>query len=128
MNITYKVTRIGVNSDVGGKKNVIANIAWQLVAERNGFTSISVVDTLIPIGDLSNFVPVEQVSKQQALDWAIAAEGGNSFIQMLTEHHERVLSAEEKRAAVELYLGPLAFELDAAKDQFITQDMPVSTL
>ncbi len=128
MILEYKLVRIGVQPQVNGKTNVVAHAQWLLAASRNGFSSTSFVDTLLPLGDLSSFTPIEQLTKQQILDWCIAAEGGQAFIDSLVEHHERILTAEERRAGVELYMGPLAFELDSHKNQNLTGEMPVEVL
>ena len=126
MNLEYKLTRIGVHPQVGDKANVVAHAQWLLVATRNGFTSTSFVDTLLPLGDLSNFTPVDQLTKQQNLDWCIAAEGGEVFIDSLVAHHNRSITADERRAGVEMYVGPLAFPLDA--NQNIAGSIPVEVL
>lgn len=128
MNLEYKLTRIGVRPQVGDKANVVAHAQWLLVATRNGFTSASFVDTLLPLGDLSNFTPVDQLTKQQILDWCVAAEGGQVFIDSLVDHHNRVITADERRSGVELYMGPLAFMLDEQKNQNLTGELPVEVL
>lgn len=128
MILEYKLVRIGVKPQVNDRTNVVAHAQWLLVASRSGFSSTTFVDTLLPLGDLSNFTPIEQLTKQQILDWCIAAEGGQAFIDSLVEHHERILTTEERRAGVELYMGPLAFELDSHKNQNLTGEMPVEVL
>jgi hypothetical protein len=128
MILEYKLIRIGVQPQIGDKPNVVAHAQWLLTASRSGFSSISFVDTLLLLGDLANFTPIEQLTKQQILDWCVAAEGGQAFIDSLVEHHERIITSEERRAGVELYTGPLSFALDEQKNQNLTGEMPVEVL
>lgn len=128
MNIEYKLAGVKVHPSKDGKSNVVAAVSWQMVASRNGHQSISVGETYLPLGDLSNFTPIEQLQKDQLLKWAFDAEGGEQFIQMLLDHHERTLTYEERQVGVEPYLGPLAFELDNVKNQNMTGEIPVETL
>ena len=128
MILEYKLVRIGVQPQMQGQANVVAHAQWLLVASRNGFSSTSFVDTLLTLGNLSNFTPIEQLTKQQILDWCVAAEGGQAFIDSLAAHHEVILAAEERRAGVELYLGPLSFEMDVLKNQSLTGEIPVEVL
>jgi hypothetical protein len=128
MKLSFKVTKIGVHPNKDGKSNVIAEIMWQYIAERNGQTSISIIETMLPINSLNNFTPIEKVTKEKVLEWVIAAEGGQAFLDSLIPHHELNLTYRERRAGVQTYVGPLGFELDAQKNQFLVGDMPVETL
>ena len=128
MNINFKLIRINIHPERNGRTNVVATVQWMLIATRNGHESSSFVDSIIPIGGLSEFTPIDQLTKEQILEWSIAAQGGQSFINMLMQHHEMVISEAEARAGVEIYLGPLAFELDVMKNQNFTGEIPVATL
>ena len=128
MNLSYKVTQIGVHPSRDGKSNVIAQVMWHFVAERNGHTSVCIADTMLPIDGFTEFTPIEQVTKEQVLSWAIAAEGGQAFLDSLMTHHERALIDKEKRVGVQNYLGTLGFELDGQKNQFLVGEIPVEVL
>jgi hypothetical protein len=112
MNIQYKVVQIDTHPEKQGHQHVVSGVQWHMVATRNGFSSVALVYSILPIGDLSQFTPVEQLTKEQLLAWAIAAEGGQEWIDRMMAHHNVCLTSDEARAGTAQYTGPLAFELD----------------
>jgi hypothetical protein len=112
MNIEYKVVQIDTHPERQGHQHVVAGVQWLMVASRNGFSSAALVYSLLPIDDLSDFVPVEQLTKEQLIAWAMAAEGGQEWIDRTMAHHNACLTLDEARAGTAPYTGPLAFVLD----------------
>lgn len=116
MNITRKIYQLGVQPQIDPHTNVVAFVQWGLSFSRNGHESVAMVATYLPLNDLSNFIPVQQLTKDQIIDWCVAVEGGEQFINNLTHIHERQLDVMERRAGVAKFDGPLQFTFDGLAD------------
>lgn len=112
MNIQYKIVQVDTHPEKQGHQNVVSGVQWLMVASRNGFESVAVVYSILPIDDLSQFTPVENLTKEQLLAWALAAEGGQDWVDRMMAHHDVCLASDEARAGTAPYTGPLSFTLD----------------
>lgn len=112
MNITRKVIQIDTHPEKEGHQHVVSGVRWLMAATRSGFESVAVVYSVLPIDDLSQFTPIEQITKEQLLEWAIASQGGQEWVDSMMAHHDRCLALDEARAGTVPYTGQLAFALD----------------
>jgi hypothetical protein len=112
MNIQHKVVQIDTHPEKEGHQHVVSGVQWLMVATRSGFESVAVVHSILPIGDLSQFTPIEQLTKEQLIAWAIASQGGQEWVDSMMAHHDRCLAFDEARAGTVPYTGQLAFTLD----------------
>jgi hypothetical protein len=113
MNIQYKVVQIDTHPEKHGHQHVVSGVQWLMIATRSGFESISVAHSILPVDDLSQFTPVEQLTKEQLIAWAVASQGGQDWMDRMMEHHDMCLSMDEARAGTVPYTGQLSFALDA---------------
>lgn len=112
MIITRKIYQLGVQPQIGEHTNVVAFVQWGLNFSRNGHESVAMVGTYLPLNDLSNFTLINNLTKDQIIDWCIAVEGGEQFINNLKQIHDRQLDVMERRAGVTKFDGILQFTLD----------------
>lgn len=112
MNITRKIYQLGVQPKIGEHANVVAFVQWGLCFSRNGHESVAMIATYLPLNDLSNFIPVQELTKDQIIDWCVSVEGGEHFINNLTHIHNRQLDVMERRAGVAQFDGTLQFTFD----------------
>jgi hypothetical protein len=116
MNITHKLYQINVHTEYQGHPNVVTVVRWSILYSRDGFESLAFIDTVLPLGELSNFTPIEQLQKEQIIAWCIEAQGGQVFLDRLLEHHQMQIEEKKRRAGVVNYQGPLAFFLESIED------------
>ena len=88
----FHITELRALPQVEGLADVIAVVAWQVVFARDGQQSFGGGETRLNPPDGSNFTPITQVTEQQVIDWVVAKEGGDEFLQMLYGVHDPVLA------------------------------------
>lgn len=125
MNITRKLFEIGVKPQVGDLQNVVARVRWGLEFERGGFTSVAYIETLLDISDLSGFTPIDQLTKEQVIQWAYDAQNGDQIIADQTPHHDQVLTYEAMQASIVSYP---AFPTDAVPNTNAVPSIPQEIL
>jgi hypothetical protein len=103
MNITRKLYGVGVKPQVGTHSNVVARVHWGLEFERDGFTSVAFIETFLNTSALESFTPIEQLSKEQVLQWAYDAQDGDRLIAEQSFHHDLMLQYEANRVGVVPY-------------------------
>lgn len=110
LNKEFKLYNVKVEPTFEDKENVIMFVTWGIEFAMGEYSNKAVIETLLTYDPNEVFVPVEDLTKQQILDWAIKAQGGDQFIAQLEYHHG--LQLESERARKELLDAPLTFELD----------------
>lgn len=105
MNITRKLFGVAVTLQSGQHSNVVTRVRWGLEFERGGFTSLAFIETFLNIADLSNFTPVEQLTKEQIIQWAFDTQNGDQIIAEQWAHHESMISYAALQASVVEYQG-----------------------
>lgn len=101
MNYTITITSVRVFPQIAGYANVIAKAGWTIDFEHNGFTSRGMGETTFNVDDIQSFTPFEEVTKEQLVGWIIEREGGQQFIDMLTQIHGAAISAKALDAATQ---------------------------
>ncbi len=94
MKHTFTITDAKAIPQVGGHKDVLAQINWIIEFEKDGFTSIGAGETMFDVSAIKSFVPLDQVSKEQVVAWLVAKEGGDAFIEMLAGIHGKMIAAK----------------------------------
>ena len=109
MNHTFTITGARSIPQLGGHKDVLAKISWTVQFERDGFKSIGGGETMLDVSTLNSVTPLDQVSKEQMVQWLVAAEGGDAFITMLSDFHGKMIDAKALDAkSVSVYLPFIA--------------------
>lgn len=105
MNITRKLFGVGVTPQSGERANVVTRVRWGLQFERDGFVSMAYIETFLDISELSNFKPIDELTKEQIIQWAFDKDNGDSIIATQWEHHDNTLRYEALQASVTEYNG-----------------------
>jgi len=112
MNLAHKLYQISVHTEYQGQPDVVTVVRWGILYSRDGFESLAVIDTALPLGDLSNFTPIEQLQKEQIIAWCIEAQGGQGFLDRITVYHTMQIEEKKRRANTTTYEGVLGFAKD----------------
>lgn len=105
MNITRKLFGVAATPQSGQHSDVVTRVRWGLEFERGGFTSLAFIETFLSIADLSSFTPVEQLTKEQIIQWAFDAQNGDQIIAEQWNHHDSMISYAALQASVVEYQG-----------------------
>lgn len=66
----WRVLSLDIVSQLNGCENVVTTVNWVRVAkDENGNESVCAGTQTLPIPDLSNFVPYEQLSEELVCSW-----------------------------------------------------------
>ena len=118
MNVTFSIAKTLVWPEKNAMQNVVGIVYWECTFERNGATSKSGGETLLDV-PTDTFIPFDQLTEQQIVEWVIAKEGGVNFINMLKEINEPYLAyAESQMGLVEVkpsFLTPAVVQIFPTK-------------
>ncbi len=119
MNLTFKITGVLALPQLAEHENVVARVDWAVAAQEGSLFSKGGGQTLLDTTEITDFVPADQLTEEQLIQWVIAAEGGQKFLDDLTAFHvallkQRVLETE----AVALELPFIDKSGATAKPQF----------
>jgi hypothetical protein len=93
----FKILSVKAEPHLNDKENVITYIFWAVKFELDGYSNRAIVETMINFDPTSTFIPVENLTKEQILSWAIAKQGGDEFLKQLEYHHTIQLQADRAR-------------------------------
>lgn len=110
LNKQFKLYKVKVEPTLGDKTDVVLYVLWGIEFELDGYTNKALIETLLNFDPNADFVPIEDLTKEQILEKAIAAQGGNQFVDQLEYHHR--LQLESDKAKAELVDATLNFQLD----------------
>lgn len=126
LNYDFKITKVEALPSYGGHENVVVKVHWLAEYSRDGFKSTGAGMTRFDPDAIENFTPLAEVTARQMADWVVNAEGGESFVKMLAEVHERYIRGQELDALaqpvalsfIEVSAAPIAnsiiYNLEAA--------------
>jgi hypothetical protein len=121
MNPKFSIVKVLVNPGAGNLTNVVGKVSWEVVFERNGLESKGFGDTLLDAPAAPSFVEYDQLSEQQLIDWVLAKEGGQQFIDMLTAIHEPILDRLVRERGLKEAVLPFATAAQPAAQQAVTE-------
>jgi hypothetical protein len=91
MSVTHQfnVEELHVFPSKNGLTNVVGLVLWSVVFTdtATGAISTGMGETLLGDPNPAAFVPVENVTEATAIDWVIAAQGGQTFVDQLQAIH-----------------------------------------
>jgi hypothetical protein len=100
---SHKLHEVQVFETKGNYLNVVGLVRWTIQFERGPLMSVAGVETLLDTSDIQNFIPIEQLTKEQVLAWAYSAQGGEGFVDVIRQHHENDLDQQEQRLGLVVY-------------------------
>ena len=87
MNIEFTIKKVYVFPQRGEHTNVIGKLDWEVRLSEGLAESMGMGETLLDVDNIANFVPAEQVTNEQMIEWVKAAEGGEAFLMTLRQIH-----------------------------------------
>ena len=100
MNISFAIHKLFVHPSLDGLSNVIGKVIWFAQLEEDGAKSNAAGETLLD-DVASAFTPYEQVTEQQIIEWVVSKQGGQAFIDMLSEIHAPMLAQKKREMLLE---------------------------
>ena len=87
MSVNFKVLKaFSVPSSNGN--TVIGKVHWTVAIEDDGVVSMGGGDTILGAPSEDGFIAFENLTEQQLIDWVVAKEGGQGFVDMLSSLHQ----------------------------------------
>lgn len=120
MNITKKLLGVFVVPESNGYQDVILRVLWVIEFEDAGFLSVGEIETFLPIDNLQNFIPANQVGNARLLQWVYNEQGGDAFFEQLKAFHTEQIYYQKIRAGTQRYSE--GFDVPAAPADAITVD------
>jgi len=84
---TFKIQRVQTLPQVNEHTNVVVRVHWTVEFLADGIQSLGAGDTVLDTTAIESFTPVDQITEQQMVDWVVAAEGGQAFLDSLGNFH-----------------------------------------
>lgn len=100
MQTKFTVRQIHVFPKRGNLTNVVGKVDWSVTFTKNSATSTGAGETLLDVDNINNFIEIDDVTEQMAIDWMLQKEGGDAFIQRLQKMHEPMLEFQEKMSGL----------------------------
>ena len=122
---SFKLYQVQVFENKEGYQNVIGLVRWAVEFQRGALVSRAGAETLLNTSIIQNFVPIEQLTKEQVLWWAFEAQGGQAFIDTISGYHEQDLDQQEQRVGLVDYAG---FPVDASLTSTPQNTIPQAVL
>lgn len=108
LNYNLFLEEISVYPQLLEKENVIQRVIWRTVFYDSELEDEQVTyyaETLLDTNDLSNFVQIEDLTKDQILEWALSARGGQTYIDNIS------LSAEKRLNMIKLKKQTVKYDI-----------------
>lgn len=100
---------VGVYPLLLEKENVIQRVTWRTVfydSELKDNERITYhAETLLDTNNISNFIQIEDLTKDQILEWALSAQGGQTYIDNIS------LSAEKRLNMIKLKKQTVKYDI-----------------
>lgn len=120
MTPTFRITGARAIPQVGDLTNVIAKVSWTVAFERVGFTSFGAGETVFDTGNIEQFTPIDNLSEAQVISWVISKEGGDQFLEMLSQIHGTNITAQEINAQTQPVALPFILPADSQSPSALT--------
>jgi hypothetical protein len=117
MNIKFTITKAMTRPHVNGLADVIGKVFWEVTFEQDGLKSKGVGETVLDAPTSESFVEFAQLTEQQIIDWVIAKEGGEAFVNMLTGIHNPILERLAQERGLQEVVLPFASEAQSVNQQ-----------
>lgn len=90
-----------------GTPNAVARVGWICVIKRNGAKIFAPGHTDLVAPNPDSFINIAELEAQQVIDWVIAQEGGQGWVDNLIAVHEPTLQQAEQDLLLEAWHMPL---------------------
>ena len=97
MEKTIKINEVRAKSIENGEK-AVSLVKWTIEFTDSGFSSKSVGQTILDDINNASFIPYQQVTKQNIIDWFVRKEGGDQFLSMLQQVNAGIITSMKAAA------------------------------
>jgi hypothetical protein len=118
MNITKKLLEVFVIPESNGYTDVISRVMWAIDFEEDGFVSSAAIETFLPVDNLQNFIPANQVGNARLLQWVYDVQGADAFLEQIKAHHVEQVFYEKAKAGTQRYFE--GFDIPPASSNTVT--------
>ena len=105
--VNFYVDKVGVLPSANVLPNVIKYVKWVAIYELDGNKSVVPGEAFLLDPNPEKFMPIETISDQQVIDWAIASHGGQPFLDELLSFQKMRLEQKALVKATTLWTTPL---------------------
>lgn len=115
MNTKFSVLQVFAK-DADTTQPIIAKVIWQVIFSEDGVESTGAGETLLPAPvNGEPFTPIDQVTEDQIIQWVIAQEGGQEFVDRLIAIHTPALEIKKRQ----LGLSPVTMSFISNKQKLL---------
>jgi hypothetical protein len=108
IDVSYEIIELKVFPEKEGFSNVVGKVRLKTIFSRNGVSTYGMIEALLNTDDLSSesFIAVENLDVATVAAWALAANGGDSFLTSLKNIHDPLLTEKQKEIGLVRYESP----------------------
>jgi hypothetical protein len=96
---TWKIKQLDCKPSLNGQSNVIYTAHWELTASNETHQATIVGIHSIPYNDNGNYIPYEQVTESQVIEW-IKDLMGDTIVALMESNASKQLETSEESASI----------------------------
>ena len=103
--VSYEILDLFVFPEKNGLTNVVGKVNLKTTFSRNGVSTKGRMETILDTDNLSEetFISVDSLTVETVAAWAIAANGGEAFLDQLKEFNDELLTQRENEIGLVRY-------------------------
>lgn len=112
LNYSFTLQDVGVHLVLLGHENVVKRVVWNITCTDSEDIELQLswnIETVLDTTNLQNFVSIQNLTKDQILDWAFTTAGGQTYLDNLRptiEQRMRLMKAKKETVNYDLSLFP----------------------
>jgi hypothetical protein len=110
MNISHKLFSVGVIPTLGQHVNVVKRVRFGIEWEDGGVRSMAFVESILDTSSITDFRPLESLTKDDLIAWGINTQGGQGFVDALAEYHIQQIAYQKEQLGVVDYKEHFEFD------------------
>lgn len=98
ISVSFDVQKIKVVPEVEGNQNVIGKVSFTMTFSSEGYSMTMPGETLLRVFQLTDFKPIDQLTKEDIIQFVISENGGENWLERIKYNFAELLT-EQKFAA-----------------------------
>lgn len=107
MNTNFYIESINVIPSINGCINAIKRIVWHVIFEKDGIQSQGAGETYLNDPVAESFIPIDQLTDQQVIDWVVEKNGGANYLAEIRAYHEQDIDIKKLKESLITWEQPL---------------------
>lgn len=87
IDVSFDLINMKVFPDIDGNQNVVGRVDWIVTFSAQGQEVKGGGSTDLNVYNIPNFISIDQLTKQDIINFVIDANGGNNWVQKLKDIH-----------------------------------------